>query len=579
MAEKKEKRYVSDNARLMEEWDWEKNSNIGIYPNAITLGSDKKAWWLCHEKHSYSSSIANRANLNRGCPYCSNKKVLVGYNDLATVNPSLTAEWHPTRNGTLSPSDVLPGTAKKVWWKCAHGHEWETSVVNRHKHGSNCPYCSHLLAIPGETDLATQYPQIAKEWHPIKNDLLSPSSVLPGSDKVVWWICEQGHEWQAPVKRCLKDQGCPYCSGRKPIEGKNDIQSQNALLASEWNQSKNGKSASEVSIRSGIKYWWTCSKCRFEWQATPHNRTNGALGTGCPQCAQESQTSYPEQVLFYFIRKHYSDAINRYTDTFLGRMELDIYIPSLKIGIEYDGVAWHSVKETQERELQKYLACQKHGVFLIRIRENSNENFTTACDQLISISRHPSNQDLHQTLTLVSKHVPMDDVFAIDLEEQQIRATYIVREKEHALSVVSPSIIKYWSFEKNKDISPNNISIGSKYRAWWRCEQGHEWQAVVSAMVRNRYKHPSKSGCPYCANQKVLIGFNDLSTTNPQLAREWHPSLNQILSPTTVTRGSNKKAWWLCSVCGHKWQAQINSRSKGTGCPECAKQKRKKKDT
>ena len=140
VAEKKEKRYVSDNAQLMAEWDWEKNSNIGIYPNAITFGSDKKAWWLCHAGHSYSASIANRANLNRGCPYCSNKKVLVGYNDLATINPSLAAEWHPTRNNALSPSDVLSGTAKKVWWKCNHGHEWEASVVNRHKHGSSCPY-------------------------------------------------------------------------------------------------------------------------------------------------------------------------------------------------------------------------------------------------------------------------------------------------------------------------------------------------------------------------------------------------------------------------------------------------------
>jgi hypothetical protein len=97
-------------------------------------------------------------------------------------------------------------------------------------------------------------------------------------------MCKQGHEWQAPVKRCLKDQGCPYCSGRKPIEGKNDIQSQNAFLASEWKQSKNGKSASEVSIRSGIKYWWTCSKCGFEWQATPANRSQGK---GCHQCAKK----------------------------------------------------------------------------------------------------------------------------------------------------------------------------------------------------------------------------------------------------------------------------------------------------
>jgi len=571
----KEKQYVSDNARLMKEWDWEKNNALSFYPNLITVGSDKKVWWICEKGHSFRASISNRVGLNRGCPYCANKKVLIGYNDLATVNPTLAKEWHPTKNRDLSPSDVLSGTAQKVWWQCAYGHEWQASIVNRHKKSSGCPYCSHLLPIEGKTDFATQYPQIAKEWHPTKNDSLSPSSILPGSDKVVWWMCEQGHEWQAPVKRCLKNQGCPYCSGRKPIEGKNDLQSQNPFLANEWNQSKNGLLASEVSIRSGIKYWWTCSKCGFEWQATPHNRTNGALGTGCPQCAKETQTSYPEQVVFHFISKHYPDAINRYTDTFLERMELDIYIPSLKIGIEYDGIAWHSSDETKKREHKKYLACKKQGVFLIRIREDADESSNADCNQLIKIKRHPSNQELYRVLQVLSEYVSMDDDFAIDSVEQTIRASYVVQQKEKSLAVAYPNIIKYWCFDKNQDVSPENISVGSKYRAWWICEKGHEWQAVVSAMVQNRNKYPTKTGCPYCANQKIWIGFNDLPTTNPTLASEWHPTLNETLLPTMVTKGSNKKVWWRCSE-GHEWQALVSSRNKGNGCPRCARQKRKK---
>ena len=569
MAEKKEKRYVSDNAQLMAEWDWEKNNKIGIYPSTITLGSDKKVWWLCNAGHSYNASIANRANLNRGCPYCSNKKVLVGYNDLATINPSLAAEWHPTRNNTLSPSGVLSGTSEKVWWKCAQGHEWEASVINRHKHGSNCPFCSHLVAIPGNTDLATQYPHVAKEWHPTKNGTLSPSLVLPGSDKVVWWMCEQGHEWQAPVKRCLKSRGCPYCSGRKPIKGKNDIQSQNPFLANEWNQRKNRVSASEVSIRSGIKYWWTCSKCGFEWQATPHNRTNGALSTGCPQCAQESQTSYPEQVIYYYISKHYPDAVNRYSDAFFGRMELDIYIPMLKIGIEYDGVAWHSADEIKEREQQKYLVCQEQGVFLIRIRENSNENFTAACDQLININYHPCNQDLYQTLMLLSKFIPMEDDFLVDRDEQDIRAKYVARFRENSLENLRPDIAANWNHKKNKSISPNMVTLGSHYKAWWICDQGHEWQTPVSSMVKNRNKFPNSTGCPYCAGQRVISGETDINTLAPHLVQEWNYSRNQDMLPEQTAAQSNKKAWWICQY-EHEWEATISSRYRGLGCPYCS---------
>lgn len=99
------------------------------------------------------------------------------------------------------------------------------------------------------------------------------------------------------------------------------------------------------------------------------------------------------------------------------------------------------------------------------------------------------------------------------------------------------------------------------------CEKGHEWQAVISS--RN-----AGYGCPYCAGQKALSGINDLSTTNPKLASEWHPTKNGSLHPSEVMSGSNKKVWWICEK-GHEWQAVINSRNAGRGCPICYKNNRK----
>ncbi|MBQ4573037.1 MAG: zinc-ribbon domain-containing protein, partial [Clostridia bacterium] len=93
MAEKKEKRYVSDNAQLMAEWNWEKNNELGIDPKTLTLGSDKKAWWVCNEGHEWQASIGHRSR-GRGCPYCAGQKVLKGKNDLQTVNPTLAKEWN-----------------------------------------------------------------------------------------------------------------------------------------------------------------------------------------------------------------------------------------------------------------------------------------------------------------------------------------------------------------------------------------------------------------------------------------------------------------------------------------------------
>ena len=69
-----------------------------------------------------------------------NKKVLKGYNDLQTINPTLASEWDYEKNISLTPMDVLPNSNKKVWWKCGNGHGWEAKISDRNN-GTNCPQC------------------------------------------------------------------------------------------------------------------------------------------------------------------------------------------------------------------------------------------------------------------------------------------------------------------------------------------------------------------------------------------------------------------------------------------------------
>ena len=85
-------------------------------------------------------------------------------------------------------------------------------------------------------------------------------------------------------------------------------------------------------------------------------------------------------------------------------------------------------------------------------------------------------------------------------------------------------LLKEWNQEKNEELNPANIELGSHKKVWWQCSKGHDWQAIVSNRVLGK-------GCPYCAGQKVWIGFNDLSTTRPDLANEWHPMKNGDLTP------------------------------------------------
>ena len=112
MAETKEKRYVSDSAQLMAEWNFEKN--INILPNQLTLGSHKKVWWKCNNGHEWQASVAHRNNGTK-CPYCRGAYAIKGENDLQTINPDLAREWNFEKNGRITPSDVLPNSNKIAW--------------------------------------------------------------------------------------------------------------------------------------------------------------------------------------------------------------------------------------------------------------------------------------------------------------------------------------------------------------------------------------------------------------------------------------------------------------------------------
>ncbi|WP_279106656.1 zinc-ribbon domain-containing protein [Gordonia paraffinivorans] len=150
---------------------WHPAKNKGITPAAVTAGSPRRVWWRDQHGHEWRAAIASRTG-GSGCPYCSGRRPVAGVGDLATLRPDLAAQWHPTKNKGLTPADVSPGSKRKLWWQDEHGHQWQATVKDRAA-GSGCPYCSGRVAIPGETDLATRFPDLAAEWHPTKNGVKS----------------------------------------------------------------------------------------------------------------------------------------------------------------------------------------------------------------------------------------------------------------------------------------------------------------------------------------------------------------------------------------------------------------------
>lgn len=200
-------------------------------PNEVRPGSQLKIIWVGPCGHEWVAPVDNRVYNNTGCPFCTSrggKRLLPGLNDLATVNPVLAAEWHPTKNGTITPEQTLPAVKARYWWLCPDcGREWYALLNMRHSRGTGCPSCRGRKRGVSASG-AGHWSRLDGEWSPKNRLQLSEFSV--SSQQKAHWICAQGHEWQASIgDRNLKKTGCKQCgsggSSAPEVELRNFVES------------------------------------------------------------------------------------------------------------------------------------------------------------------------------------------------------------------------------------------------------------------------------------------------------------------------------------------------------------------
>ena len=272
---------------LLEEWDVEGNG--ALTPLALSHGSRQKVWWRCGAGHRWQAAVYTRTGAESGCPYCAGKRPWPGFNDLASQEPALAAQWHPERNGPLTPDQVVCGSTRRVWWQCGSGHVWAASVKSRaavfsRSQGADCPVCTGRTVLPGENDLATVFPQLARQWDQERNGALTPQQVSPYSNRAVWWRCGLGHSWHAAISTRAWGSDCPYCAGRKVLAGFNDLATRYPELAQTWDPVLNGAlTPAMVTPGSHKKVWWRCPE-NHVWKAVVYSRTSDKR-CGCPVCA------------------------------------------------------------------------------------------------------------------------------------------------------------------------------------------------------------------------------------------------------------------------------------------------------
>ncbi len=428
----------------------------------------------------------------------------------------------------------------KVSWICTEGHKYSSRIKDR-KSGSGCPICGKgkggKKVEIGVDDLASLFPAIASQavdW--------DPKLLLPKSNKRMLWECKFGHRWIASVSERTIGKGCPYCSGHRAIAGEKDLMTKFPEIAIEaygWNPQ-------EVTASSGRKLDWKCSH-NHVWKAAVFSRTNG---TGCPYCSGYLPIAG----------------------------ETDLLTLSPLLAEDADG--WDPREVTNHSGKKVNWKC-KLGHKSISTIDNRQRHGCPYCSGKYPI---PGETDLLTKYPEIAGQAdgwnPMDFLPRsnqvkpwICARGHKFKAAIATRTDNRATGNGCP----YCSGRKvilgetdlltmNPELAseafgwdPREVSPGSEKKLKWECMRGHVWEAVV-------YSRSAKTGCPFCSNQKVLVGYNDLATTHPRLALEadgWNPA--------TVTSGSSKKSFlWKCRE-GHNWKSNVKNRTVGQGCPSCAK--------
>ena len=356
-------------------------------------------------------------------------------------------------------------------------------------------------------------------------------------------------------------RGCPCCANKTAVQGINDLETVRPELAKEWHPTANGTlTPQQVTIGSGKKVWWRCPY-GHEYQASILHRGHG---TNCPVCNSGRQTSFAEQALFYYIRQVYPDAVSRCSDILPGRMELDIYIPSIQLAIEYDGSYWHRNK--QKAESEKYRQCKEKGIKLIRIKEEMGDEIPLTADTVYHMENLENRKVLEQLIRHVLDRLDPSSNFltrkkpwhvhsdvAVDLCKDQFKIMESARSpKEKSLSVVRPDLAQEWHPSKNENLTPDMVTAGSDVRVWWKCRTcGYEWQTSVSHRVngtgcnrcyreKNRQNHPlSKKIYQYSLDGTFIREWKSIS----EAGRTLHINISNI---TMCAQNARKKAGGFC---------------------------------
>lgn len=360
------------------------------------------------------------------------------------------------------------------------GHIWFT-VPGNVLQGQGCPECKRRVLSELHQKTHEQYIEEIKITHPNIEVL---EQYIDAKTKILHRCKIDGYEWKTSPDNIIQGRGCPVCSGKAVLMGYNDLLTTHPYLIDEWDYDNNGELLPTMVSHGSEKIInWIC-KNGHKYSCSIYDKSTG---TGCPECNKANKVSEKELIVYYYIRKYFEDAISSYKNNDI--YELDVYVPSLKFAIEYDGAYYH---QDCEKDKRKDDICYNLGIKLLRIRELGCPKYYSSCSFI-----YLTNNDVSDLINVIYKILHMLNVDNPDINLKRdvadINSLIYHKKIENSLAVKFPDVASEWHPTKNGSLLPDHVSSKSGKNVWWLCGTcGHEWTSTIS----NRTD--KQQGCPIC---------------------------------------------------------------------------------
>lgn len=512
-----EESIAKTNPELLQEWDFERNSKEGIFPENITNHDSKtQIHWICKRGHHWKKSVSYRLHNTLGkCPKCQAEihtsfpeqaiffylsrqlDCINGYPlknnshiDIYIPSKNIGIEYDGPRHNANSQKErderknqLLQDMGIKLYRVvqsdrfCVEGNSIHVIYDSKHtylnyaiEHLCNFIEISYLpfdiegyrtdiiesyLSREKENSLAKMYPNLLEEWDYEKNGQIDPECISYGSGIKVYWKCKKGHSWKAAAYSRTKGSGCPYCAGHILVPGVNDLASLHPDFLKEWDYEENDK-----------------------LKITPEN---------------------------------------------------------ISIGNSTQKVFW-VCKNNKEHKWAATVASRNRGNGCIFCAEEQRK--ITKCQ------------------TYIKKNGSFAENYPKLLEDW------------------------YYEKNDEKNVFPNEIPTHYSKKVWWKCHVcGFQWQATPDNRANGKGCRQCVERNHSKTMKKVLLGkYGSLNENNPDVAAFWDYEENDV-TPNEITSKCHDKINWKCPKCNHKWSKRVYKMTKYPCCPKCKYSLNEKKRT